>query len=51
MLLLRSFNQFYKLELIKKKNNNNNNKLRGCRGHGRVVVGITTTCAISGYHH
>jgi hypothetical protein len=25
--------------------------LRGCRGHDRMVVGITTTYAISTYHH
>jgi hypothetical protein len=24
---------------------------RGCRGHGRMVVGFTTTYAISAYHH
>ena len=23
----------------------------GCRGHDRMVVGLTTTCAISAYHH
>jgi hypothetical protein len=23
----------------------------GHRGHDRMVVGITTTCAISAYHH
>jgi hypothetical protein len=23
----------------------------GCRGHDRMVVGFTTTCAISAYHH
>jgi bacterioferritin-associated ferredoxin len=23
----------------------------GCRGHDRMVVGFTTTCAISVYHH
>jgi hypothetical protein len=25
--------------------------LRGCRGHDRLIVGFTTTCAISVYHH
>jgi hypothetical protein len=25
--------------------------LRGCRGRDGVVVGFTTTCAISAYHH
>jgi len=25
--------------------------IRGCRGHDRIVVGFTTTCAISAYHH
>ena len=25
--------------------------LRGCRGRDRMVVGFTTTCAISAYHH
>jgi len=24
---------------------------RGSRGHDRMVVGFTTTCAISDYHH
>jgi hypothetical protein len=24
---------------------------RGCRGHDRMAVGFTTTCAISAYHH
>ena len=24
---------------------------RGCRGHDRMVVGFTTTYAISAYHH
>ena len=24
---------------------------RGCLGHDRMVVGFTTTCAISAYHH
>jgi len=24
---------------------------RGCRGRDRMVVGFTTTCAISAYHH
>ena len=24
---------------------------RGCRDRERIVVGFTTTCAISGYHH
>jgi hypothetical protein len=24
---------------------------RGHRGHDRMVVGFTTTCAISAYHH
>ena len=24
---------------------------RGCHGHDRMVVGFTTTCAISAYHH
>ena len=24
---------------------------RGCRGHDRMVVGFTTTCAIRAYHH
>ena len=30
-----------------------NYSLRGCRGcgHDRMVVGFTTTCAISAYHH
>ena len=23
----------------------------GCYGHERMVVGFTTTCAISAYHH
>ena len=23
----------------------------GCRGHDRMVVGFTTTCAISAYHN
>ena len=27
------------------------NNTRGRRGHGRMVVGFTTTCAISVYHH
>ena len=26
------------------------NTLRGCRGRDRMVVGFTTTCAISAYH-
>jgi len=26
-------------------------KQRGRRGHDRMVVGLTTTCAISAYHH
>jgi hypothetical protein len=25
--------------------------VRGCRGHDHMVVGFTTTCAISAYHH
>jgi hypothetical protein len=25
--------------------------VRGCRGRNRIVVGFTTTCAISAYHH
>ena len=25
--------------------------LKGCRGRDRMVVGYTTTCAISDYHH
>ena len=25
--------------------------LRGCRGRDRMVVGFTTTCAISAHHH
>jgi len=25
--------------------------LQGCNGRGRMVVGFTTTCAISAYHH
>ena len=25
--------------------------LRGCRGRDRMVVGFTTTCAISAYHY
>jgi hypothetical protein len=24
---------------------------RGCRGHDRMIVGFTTTCVISAYHH
>ena len=24
---------------------------RGCRGHDRMIVGYTTTYAISAYHH
>jgi hypothetical protein len=24
---------------------------RGCHGHDRMVVGFTTTCVISAYHH
>jgi len=28
-----------------------NIKLCGCRGRGRMVVGFTTTYAISDYHH
>jgi hypothetical protein len=24
---------------------------RGCCGHDRMIVGFTTTCAISAYHH
>jgi hypothetical protein len=24
---------------------------RGCRGRDRIVVGFTTICAISAYHH
>jgi len=24
---------------------------RGCRGRKRMIVGFTTTCAISAYHH
>jgi hypothetical protein len=24
---------------------------RGCRGHNHMVVGFTTTCASSAYHH
>jgi len=27
------------------------NYLRGCRGHDLMVVGFTTTCAISAYHN
>jgi hypothetical protein len=27
------------------------NILNGSRGHGRMVVGFTTTCAISAYCH
>jgi hypothetical protein len=27
------------------------NAIRGRRGRGRMVVGFTTTCAISAYHH
>jgi hypothetical protein len=27
------------------------NRCRGCRGRDRMVVGSTTTCAISAYHH
>jgi len=26
-------------------------KGRGCHGHDYMVVGFTTTCAISAYHH
>jgi len=26
-------------------------KMRGCRGRDHMVVGFTTTCAISAYHH
>ena len=26
-------------------------KKRGCRGRDRIVIGFTTTCAISAYHH
>jgi hypothetical protein len=25
--------------------------MRGCRARDRMVVGFTTTCAISAYHH
>jgi hypothetical protein len=25
--------------------------VRGCRGHDRMVVEFTITCAISAYHH
>jgi hypothetical protein len=28
-----------------------NNSIWGCRGRDRLVVGFTTTCAISAYHH
>jgi hypothetical protein len=24
---------------------------RGCHGHDRMVVGLTTTCAISAFHY
>jgi len=24
---------------------------RGCHGRDRMIVGFTTTCAISAYHH
>jgi hypothetical protein len=27
------------------------NAIRGCRGHNRMVVGFTTTYAISAHHH
>jgi hypothetical protein len=26
-------------------------RFRGCRSHDRMVVGFTTTCVISAYHH
>jgi hypothetical protein len=29
----------------------NNNILSGHHGHDHMVVGFTTTCAISAYHH
>jgi hypothetical protein len=37
-----SFQYFKKSETL---------QYRGCRGRDRMVVGFTTTCAISTYHH
>jgi len=29
----------------------NSKKIRSRRGHDNMIVGFTTTCAISAYHH
>ena len=43
--MVKCFNEIF---LVK---GNNSLKNRGCRGRDRMVVGYTTTYAISAYHH
>jgi hypothetical protein len=39
------------LSVLPKKKTLNTSNIKDCRGHDRMVVGFTTTCAISAYHH
>jgi hypothetical protein len=39
------------VSVLPKKKTLNTSNIRDCRGHDRIVVGFTTTCAISAYHH
>ena len=39
------------VHLLQGPSTNNPTKHRGCRSHDRMVVGFTTTYAISAHHH
>ena len=47
MALSKHDNQYWPTALVQ----SSNLVIRGCHGCDRMVVGFTTTCAISAYHH
>ena len=52
-IILSSPNYLLVLQIYFNNFNRNENHiiLLGCHGHDSMVVGFTTTCTISGYHH